>query len=869
MRQEAKPVYLKDYRKPDFLIDEISLTVDIRDDFTVVTNLSKFRRQGDVEVLSLNGEKLKLLSVKLNGQVLPQGQYEVSDTHLTIPCSLPTFSIETVCRIYPQRNTALEGLYKSDSIYCTQNEPEGFRRMTYHLDRPDVMSRYTTEIQADKATCPVLLSNGNLKASGDLENGRHFAQWEDPFKKPCYLFALVAGDLAMVEDVFQTRSGKNVPLRIYVDPGNEHRTRHALDALKKAMKWDEAVFGLEYDLDIYMIVAVNAFNFGAMENKGLNIFNASAVLADPASSTDSEYERIEGIVAHEYFHNWTGNRVTCRDWFQITLKEGLTVFRDQEFTADITHPALKRIRDVDVLKNFQFPEDAGPTAHPIQPDTYLQINNFYTHTVYEKGAEVIRMVRTLLGNEGFKRGITKYFELYDGQAVTTEDFIHAMEIASGRDLSQFKRWYSQRGTPILQVEKHFDPQARRYTLRLRQEPPAFIKGHFKPLHFPLRMGLLDRKGDPLPLMSEQSQLEIKEREESFTFEDIKEEPIPSLLRDFSAPVILKSELSLEEFLLLFVSDPNDFNRYEAAQEVGIHLIREEMKAISQGRRDAFPSLPASAYRRMLGDEDMDPAFRAEMLSLPPLMRIVGEDAVIDYSLAHEAREKYFTSLARELKGDLLDRYRRLSGTPYSRSKESIARRKLKNVCLAFLAQMEEGRESLDLLWEQYEKADNMTDRLTALALLSHRDVDETKAALEDFERQWRDDGLVMDKWFAVQAASKREDVLKRILELERHSSFEKTNPNKVRSLYGRFTYNLPRFHVASGRGYAFLAERIIDLDPINPMAASGLIQAFKDYPRLDEERKSRMNESLEKILTQKTLSSHVYERALKIRESEK
>ncbi|MEN9361536.1 MAG: aminopeptidase [Verrucomicrobiota bacterium] len=871
-----KAIFLKDYQAPAFACPSLELLVQIFDSHTRVTNTAKYvRNPGSKGALVLSGEKMKLISVSLDGAALNPTQYEVSDEALVIPTDKNEFSLVTVVDIEPQNNTSLEGLYQSGSIFCTQNEPEGFRKITYHLDRSDVMSSYVTRIEADKVKYPYLLSNGNRIAAGELGAGRHFATWQDPFKKPSYLFALVAGDFDLVSDSFTTCSGRKVALEIYVDRGNADRAPHALESLKLAMKWDEERFGLEYDLDIYMIVAVDAFNMGAMENKGLNIFNTSAALANAKTATDANYQSIEAIVAHEYFHNWTGNRVTCRDWFQLTLKEGLTVYRDQEFSADHQSRPVMRIQEVAVLRNSQFVEDAGPNAHPIKPVSYIEINNFYTSTVYRKGAEVIRMIETLIGKPAFRKGMDKYFELFDGQAVTTEDFVKSMELASGRDLTHFKLWYAQAGTPRLKVQGCYDPAAKTYTLEVEQsipETPDVNGKDKKPMHMPLVVGLVGADGRDLALTLDgktkgicsksgcaSQVLELTQAKQSFTFTGVNEKPIPSLNRDFRAPVILDFAYTKAELAFLFAHDADPFNRYEAGQRLANLELDRLIAEFKAGKKPAVDPAVIEAFRRLFLDARLDNAFKAECLGLPTITLLIERMPVIDVDAAFAAREALRDALAIGLKNELLGAYAVLGAKgAYSVDGDSIGRRSLRNTVLSYLVLL--GHDELIALAKaQFDAADNMTDEIAALGVLCQVESKATEEALAAFHAKWKHDPLVMNKYFAVQAASRIPAVLGRIPVLAQDVAFDAKNPNKIRSLWGQFGANLKNFHRADGAGYALIAEQIIRLSPINGAVAAGLAGAFKKYAKLDPSRKALMKTQLERILALDGLAKDVFE----------
>jgi len=878
---KANVIRLEDYKVPDFLISEIELDFDLGDETTRVKSrlsVSRNPASGNPRApLVLNGERLKLLRLALDGRDLSPGDYEVSKTSLTLAGIPDAFTLECETQICPHENKALEGLYVSGGIFCTQNEPEGFRKITYFLDRPDVMARYSTTIRADRARFPVLLSNGNPMEAGTLPGGRHFARWQDPFPKPSYLFALVAGDLGEVADSFVTRSGRTIQLKIFVDRGNESRCGHAMRSLKNAMKWDEETFGLECDLDTYMIVAVDAFNFGAMENKGLNIFNSQYVLADPATATDQNYLAIENVVGHEYFHNWTGNRVTCRDWFQITLKEGLTFFRDHEFSSDMGSRAVNRISAVRVLRDHQFVEDAGPNAHPIRPPSYIEVNNFYTVTVYNKGAEVIGMIETLIGKENFRRGITKYFELYDGQAVTTDDFVHAMEVASGCDLTPFKIWYQQFGTPVVRVRSQYDDASRTYTLEIEQTAPRTARPQeAKPFYFPFSVGLLGRDGRDLPLRlqgdpaeaSGSKVLVVSKSIQKFVFEDVREKPVASLLRNFSAPVKLEYACDDGELTFLMAHDSDPINRWEAGQVLAMRTLETMLESLKAGASPAPAAAYVGAFGKMLGDENADPALRAECMILPSVTAMTERMAVCDFESAFKVREILFRTLAAEHRALLETLYARYQEKPgsYAVDSASIGRRALKNMAFYYRVALEdEGAGALAA--KQFREAANMTDSMAVLEALTHTALPLRDEALAAFYKTWKTNPLVLNKWFAVQASSRREDVLETVKRLEKDPVFDRKNPNKLRALYTVFSQNLVRFHQASGEGYRLIADRILEIDRYNPSAASKLSGAFRKFASLDTGRRERMQQELERILAVQELSRDTFEIISKTLES--
>ena len=874
MLRDATPktVYLKDYQPPPFLIEHTDLDFDLRERDTRVTSRLSLRRNpahpDPKAALRLDGEALKLLRIMLDGRPLVDNAYALDAESLTIAEPPDRFVLETEVEIQPQLNTALEGLYRSGGKFCTQCEAQGFRRITYYLDRPDVMARFRTTISADRDRYPVLLSNGNPLSSEDLGDGRQRVVWEDPFPKPAYLFALVAGDLSMVEDHFTTQSGREVTLRIFVEAENLDKCEHAMRSLKKAMRWDEEHYGREYDLELFMIVAVNDFNMGAMENKGLNVFNAKYVLAKPETATDRDYQGIEGVIAHEYFHNWTGNRITCRDWFQLSLKEGLTVYRDQTFSADMGSRGVKRIEDVRLLRAHQFAEDASPMAHPVRPDSYIEINNFYTVTVYEKGAEVVRMQARLLGAETFRRATDLYFERFDGHAVTTDDFVQCMADASGRDLRQFKRWYSQAGTPELTIHGEYDSNAREYRLTVHQQcPPTPGQAEKQPFHIPLAIGLLDAHGMDMPLRlkgEEQTEttalLELNEEKQTFVFVDVTEHPIPSLLRDFSAPVKLDYPYSDAELMFLMAHDNDDFCRWDAAQTLSRRMLLSRVEALRHGKDKPLETGFGDAFRRALLDSEADPALLAEVLTLPGESLLAEYVQPIDVDNIHRAREATRRELAERLHDELRGIYdAHAESGEYSIDPASIARRSLKNTCLYYLAALDT-RESRELLLAQYHAGHNMTDVMAALALIVDADLPEREDILAGFRRRWAGDPLVLDKWFTVQALSSHADTLKRVIALMHDDAFAMNNPNKVRSLIGAFASGNPvRFHAADGGGYRFLVDRVLELDRLNPQIAARQIRVMSRWHQYDDHRQTLMKAQLQRLLDTPEISRDVYE----------
>ncbi len=871
MGKNTPPVtkFLKDYTPPDFQIDRVALDFDLRDGVSHIRARSQVRRMmPGRRPLKLVGHDMILRSVMVNGKQLNSDDYIVTDHDLAINDLPDEFELVIENDIDPARNTALEGLYISKGMYCTQCEAEGFRRITYFLDQPDVMATYRVRIEADKTTCPVLLSNGNKIDAGELAAGRHFAIWDDPFPKPSYLFALVAGDLEYLEDHFTTMSGKQVTLRIFVAAADLDKCPHAMDSLKKSFAWDEKVYGLEYDLDIFNIVAVSHFNMGAMENKSLNIFNTKCVLASARSATDADFAAVEAVVAHEYFHNWTGNRVTCRDWFQLSLKEGLTVFRDQEFSADMGSRAVKRIEDVRILRQHQFAEDSGPMAHAVRPDSYMEINNFYTVTVYEKGAEVIRMIHNLLGAENYRRGMDLYFSRHDGQAVTCDDFVAAMADASGLDLTQFRLWYSQAGTPEITVSQAYDRGAKTLSLTFSQMTPDTPgQTDKKPLHIPVVIGLLGPDGGDIPLHSDDENISsdsgmvnLTVPRQTFTFSQVEDKPVPSILRGFSAPVKIKSDLSHEDRLFLFAHDSDYFNRWEAGQEIATRVIMATAADMRADRSCHLDEGFSDAIGRILGDPGLDRAFVAEVLSLPS-EGILGQYArPIDVDGIHKARNFTRRALAEAHR----DRFREIYTTcrtaaPYDFTPDAVANRRLKNICLSYLMTLE-GRDFSDLCQDQLRAADNMTDEFAALSCLAHSSFPERKQAIADFYDKWCHDDLVLDKWFALQAGVARPETQDHVRELIRHKDFDLASPNRVRSVVGPFcSLNLTCFHEKSGRGYEFLREMIEKLDPVNPQIASRLVQPLGRWKYYDRKRQELMKQALQKIIDMPDLSENTYE----------
>lgn len=884
-----RTIYLKDYRPPDYRVETVNIQFVLDEKKTVVHCIMSVVRNQDgsqpVRPLVLDGKEIALKTVRIDGRRLDPKEYTVTDESLSIPSVPDRFVLEIENELDPSRNTSLTGLYISNKNFFTQCEAEGFRKITYFPDRPDVMSRFFTTIIGDKKKYPVLLSNGNLVGAGDLGNGMHFAKWHDPFPKPAYLFALVAGDLALIQDSFTTMSGRPVSLRIYVQHHNKDKCDHAMDSLKKAMKWDESIYGREYDLDVFMIVAVDDFNMGAMENKGLNIFNSKYVLAKPSTATDFDFQAIMGVVAHEYFHNWSGDRITCRDWFQLSLKEGFTVFRDQQFMEDMTSHGVKRISDVNILRTHQFKEDAGPMAHPVRPESYVEINNFYTMTVYNKGAEVIRMLRTIFGREGFRKGTDFYFSRYDGQAVTTDDFVKALEDANNTDLSQFKLWYSQAGTPELEVSRRYDPDAKTYTLDIKQTcPPTPGQPEKMPFHIPVAVGLLDASGRDLVLKPDADTegwgdgdgdrdretgrqgdgrttiLQITKKEETFVFHDIAREPVPSFLRNFSAPVKVKLDLTTEELLFLMANDSDEFNRWDAGQQLAVKFIMQIVHDVQEKNPLSLNVSFIQAFKKILETDMPDNAFKAFALTLPSELYLADFMQIVDPAAIHEARRFALKTLALELKGLFWEHYRaNLDQGAYSLDQKAIAGRSLKNLCLSYLVEVNDA-EIRRLCLDQFLYGGNMTNVMAAIANIANTDFPEREDVLAFFYHRWKNDPLVVDKWLTIQATSRLPNTLERVRALTYHPAFNIKNPNKVRALIGAFAQGNPlHFHNESGLGYRFLADHVLKIDPLNSQIAARLVAAFTSWKRYDKKRQELIKKQLRRILDAKKISKDVYE----------
>ena len=866
-------IRLADYAPPSFLIDTVVLDIDFRDGQTRVTAQLALRRNPAANTpaapLMLDGEELELLGITLDGVPLGADRYRLSASQLILTDLPDVFSLQTVTRIHPDANTRLSGMYRSADGYFSQCEAQGFRRITWFQDRPDVMARYTVTLHADRSALPQLLSNGNPVAGGEEEGGRHWATWQDPFPKPCYLFAVVAAKLDVLRDRYRTASGRDVQLAIYVEPGKLDQCAHAMSALKKAMRWDEQRFGLECDLDHYMIVAVGDFNMGAMENKGLNIFNTKYVLARPDVATDSDFEHIDRVVAHEYFHNWTGNRVTCRDWFQLSLKEGLTVFRDQEFGADVHNRSVARIREVRALRAAQFPEDNGPMAHPVRPAAYIEINNFYTATVYEKGAEVVRMIQTLIGREAFRRGMDIYFARHDGQAVTCDDFVAAMAAASGFDFTQFMRWYAQAGTPHVRASGHYDAARQRYVLSLSQSCAATPgQPEKQPHHIPVALGLVgpDGRDWPLHLHGDDSAnagtrrvLSLRDVTQEFIFENVAVAPVPSLLRDFSAPVVLDFDYSDADLAHLMAHDSDPFNRWEAGQRLSGRLIVAATATLSAGGTPDWPDSFAQAAARVLAAADTDPAFAAEALSLPGEATLAEQLDIVDPDALHAARNGLRRFLAEQLGTEFMACYARLAPQDsYRPDAQDAGRRALRNLCLGYLCETDSAAARV-MAKQQFDRADNMTDQFASLSVLAQSEGGERQQALNAFYARWKDEALVIDKWLQVQASSRRPGTLAEVERLVEHPAFDLRNPNKVYALLRAFGNNHVRFHAADGSGYRFLAEQTRQLDAINPQVASRLARCFDRWRKFDDGRQSHARAALEMLRNHTGLSRDVAE----------
>lgn len=879
-----RPVRLKDYRQPDFLIETVNLNVSLDATRTRIINRMKVRRNPKAKRaatrLHLDGEHLKLVGVTCNRKPVSDADMMVSKNTLVLtklPKGDAPFSLEIETIVNPDANTRLEGLYKSRGVYCTQCEAQGFRHITYFLDRPDVLSRYTVKIDADQDEAPVLLANGNLVERGTLgQDGRHYVVWKDPHPKPCYLFAMVGGDLSSIASSYTKMNGESVDLRLYVEHGKEDRAAWAMDSLKRSMKWDEERFGRAYDLDVFNIVAVSDFNLGAMENKSLNIFNDRLILASPTTATDTTFAAIESVVAHEYFHNWTGNRITCRDWFQLCLKEGLTVYRDQEFSADERSRVVQRINDVRRLKAFQFAEDAGPLAHPVRPKSYVEINNFYTATVYEKGAELVRMIATLLGEDGFRRGMDLYFDRHDGDAATIEDFITCFQDATGRDLEHFSRWYEQAGTPELICQLTYDKKKKHAVLDLEQVTPPTPDSRKKvPLHIPLKVGLLDRKGNELSLkltrgkVGSDGLLEITKRRHTFRFKGVKSRPIASLLRNFSAPVKLTMNVSDRDLAFLIGHDPDLFNRWQAANQLATRTLIKMIKTSNTKKQKTLAKTYTRALERAVVDERLEAAYRAELLQLPSeadLAREIGKN--INPTEIHKTIQRLAKHIGRTMGRTLEDIYDQKPTTrAFSPDAQSAGERALRNAALALLAKRG-GAADIKRLAQHFNAANNMTDAAQALYLLASLPGKPGRKALKRFYKKWKDDHVVIDTWFAAQAQSPRADTLKHVKALTRHHLYSAKAPNKVRALIGSFVMQNPvRFNAPDGAGYNFAAKQVIELDRVNPQIAARIMSCFKSWRSLEPKRRKHARKALAHVASTKNISRDVYEISNKILKS--
>ncbi|WP_114785739.1 aminopeptidase N [Vibrio tetraodonis] len=868
MAHTPQAKYRKDYTSPSHTITSIDLVFDLYDHNTVVTATSKVKQLKQDNVLYLDGEQLKLVSLDVNNEKWTI--FERLEGGIALSGLPEEFELKIVTEINPENNSALEGLYKSGGAFCTQCEAEGFRRITYYLDRPDVLATYSTKVIADKATYPYLLSNGNRIAEGELDNGRHWVQWQDPHPKPAYLFALVAGDFDVLRDTFITKSGRKVDLEIFVDKGNLDRAPHAMTSLINSMKWDEERFGLEYDLDIYMIVAVDFFNMGAMENKGLNVFNSKFVLANEQTATDTDYLGIEAVIGHEYFHNWTGNRVTCRDWFQLSLKEGLTVFRDQEFSSDLGSRAVNRVNNVRIIRGPQFAEDASPMSHPIRPEKVIEMNNFYTLTVYEKGSEVIRMMHTLLGEKAFQKGMKLYFERHDGTAATCEDFVAAMEDASGVDLGQFRLWYSQSGTPIVSIKSDYDSTEQTYSLTVSQHTSATHDQENKqPLHIPLDIELYASNGQSIELRRNEKSvsniLNVTKDKETFVFEGVSEKPVPSLLREFSAPVILEYDYSDEELTFLMVHASNDFSRWDAGQMLLAKYIRSNVNAVQTGTEVELPMSLIDAFRGVLLSDTLESALIAEIMALPSHNEVSGWYGQIDVDAIAKVLKAIKVKLANTLEDELSAIYHSLKDVDYTISHDAIGKRSLRNIALSYLAHTEHGNS---LVEKQYLSANNMTDTIAAMSAANNAQLHGREKLMTDYSEKWQHDGLVMDKWFALQGSNPAENALEVIKSTMDHTAFSLKNPNRTRSLIGSFlNMNPVQFHSITGEGYQFAGEIIKELNTSNPQVASRLIDPLLKFRKYDDTRQALMRRELERLKSLDNLARDLFEKVNKALDS--
>jgi aminopeptidase N len=875
MSSSKQVIYRKDYQQPNYWVQAVDLAFVVDTSHTLVTTRIQFvkNRNQTGDDMFLDGKDLELLSIAIDGQKLSKADYELSSTGLLLKQLSDEFELVTKVKIYPHKNTALEGLYQSGEFFLTQCEAEGFRKITYYPDRPDVLAKFTVTIIADKTTYPMLLSNGNQLATGELADGRHYSKWFDPHPKPSYLFALVAGDLEFIEDEFITQENNKVQLRIFTEAKNIDACDFAMQSLINSMKWDEERFNLAYDLDEYNIVATDDFNMGAMENKGLNIFNSKYVLAKPETATDQDFINIEAVIGHEYFHNWTGNRVTCKDWFQLSLKEGLTVFRDQEFTADLQSRAVKRIEDVRYLRAAQFAEDASPMSHSVRPDSYIEINNFYTLTVYEKGAEVVRMYHTLLGEAGFQKGMQLYFERHDGSAVSCNDFRRAMADANDVDLTQFELWYSQNGTPKVKVTESYDPVNRCYQVTFKQSAPESYNGEagWQAMHIPVRMSLFNQQGQALQLNVQGEQqiiVELTELEQTIAFNDIDSKPVASLFQGFSAPVVVERELDFNTLSFLMKYDTDSFNRWDAAQEMQTQILVNKYQALLADEHYYCPTHFIESFRHLLLDENSDPALIAEAISLPSIKATTLKLSNVDILKLNSAKEWLARKICNNLEVELLSVYNQnYDNSPYQVNSEQVAKRSLKNRCLWYL--MQGGKKELsELAKEQYQQANNYTDKITALTLLAHHQVAGFEELLGAYFTEWQDNALVINKWLSIQATIPSDDTLERVKQLMELPVFSMKNPNAVRSLIGAFAAaNITAFHATDASGYQFLADQVIALDKINPQVASRLVSLFNDYHQFNDEIKARMKQQIDRIHDTEGLSPNVFEIVQRVKAS--
>lgn len=863
--KQSQKIYLKDYTKPDFEVESVGLNFDLHEDFCRVVATSKIKTVNPGKPLHLDGVDLELISVAINGTALTSSQYTLTPESLEIASVPASFELQIETKIFPQKNTSLEGLYRSSDTFCTQCEAQGFRKITYFMDRPDVMTKYAVTIEADKKKYPVLLSNGDRVKIEDLGNGRHKAYWNDPHKKPCYLFALVAGDLGVIRDEFMTRSGRKVNLEVYAAHGKQERCWHAMESLKKSMKWDEDTFGLEYDLNDYMIVAIDDFNAGAMENKGLNIFNSRLVLADSHSATDTDFHAIESVVAHEYFHNWTGNRVTLCNWFQLSLKEGLTVFRDQEFSGDMNSRSVQRILDVDSLRERQFTEDAGPNSHPVRPESCMAVDNFFTATIYEKGSEVIRMMQTIVGRKGFRKGMDTYFSRHDGQAVTTEDFAAAISEPNNKDFTQFRRWYSQAGTPEVIVSEDYNPHNKEYHLTLAQKYTTLPgQPEKKAFHIPLLVGLLDSTGKEMELHCEkitrnsdgQTLIELREDLETYVFRLVPERPVLSILRELSAPVNLKWDARLEDLYFLMEKDTDEFNRRESAQKIALRLFSDLIEHHQSKKPLKVDEKFVNAIGKLLQDETLSPAFKAQMLQLPSDVLLAQQEDVLDAPAFFAARKAVRRALGHAHKDTFMKIYNQYHDVePLSRDPKVFGHRLLKNIALSFLQELDD-TSLTEIVVQQYQTAKNMTDQLVALELLCSSGSSYRAKALEDFHQKWHTDSVVLNKWFTAQAFSSRKDTFEVVKALTQHPSFNIGNPNNVYALLRSFTQNFEIFHNPEYPAYEFLADMILKIDEKNPQVAARLCAAFNFVKKFPHEMRERALTQIRRVVAHEKLSKN-------------